>query len=70
MSGTETIADVEPYPCTSPITVTLIGYARCSPDRQDPATQRQALLELGVSEHCICTDHGPTREGMAIALAR
>ena len=29
------------------MTATLIGYARCSTDRQDLAAQRQALLELG-----------------------
>ena len=43
-----------------PMTATLIGYARCSTDRQDPAAQRQALLELGVAEDRIYTDHGLT----------
>ena len=47
MNGTETIAEVGPYSYTSPMTATLIGYARCSTDRQDLAAQRQALLELG-----------------------
>ena len=42
------------------ITGTLIGYARCSTDRQDLAAQRQALLELGVAEDRIYTDHGLT----------
>ena len=32
------------------MTATLIGYARCSTDRQDMAAQRQALLELGGAE--------------------
>ena len=58
MHGTETIAEAGPYPYTSPMTATLIGYARCSTDRQDPAAQRQALLALGVVEDRIYTDHG------------
>ena len=57
-----------------PMTATLIGYARCSTDRQDPAAQRQALLELGVVEDRIYTDHGLTgttraRPGLDQALA-
>ena len=60
MNGTETIAEAGPYPYTSPMTATLIGYARCSTDRQDLAAQRQALLELGVAEDRIYTDHGLT----------
>ena len=60
MNGTETIAAAGPYPYTSPMTATLIGYARCSTDRQDLAAQRQALLELGVAEDRIYTDHGFT----------
>ena len=47
MNGTGTIAEAGPYSYTSPMTATLIGYARCSTDRQDLAAQRQALLELG-----------------------
>ena len=46
------------------MTATLIGYARCSTDRQDLVAQRQALLELGVAEDRIYTGHGltgPTR---------
>lgn len=39
---------------------TLIGYARCSTDKQDLSAQRQALLELGVAEDLIYTDHGLT----------
>ena len=50
MNGTETIAEAGPYSYTSPMTVTLIGYARCSTDRQ----------ELGVAEDRIYTDHGLT----------
>ena len=63
-----------PYSYTSSMTATLIGYARCSTDRQDPAAQRQALLELGVVEDRIYTDHGLTgttraRPGLDQALA-
>ena len=61
MNGTETIAAAGPYPYTSPMTATLIGYARCSTDRQDPAAQRQALLELGVVEDRIYTRSRPHR---------
>ena len=57
-----------------PMTATLIGYARCSTDRQDPTAQRQALLGLGVAEDRIYTDHGLTgttraRPGLDQALA-
>ena len=74
MIGTETFADAGPYSYTSPMTATLIGYARCSTDRQDLAAQRQALLELGVAEDRIYTDHGLTgtnraRPGLDQALA-
>ena len=37
------------------MTAALVGYARCSTDRQD-----LALLDLGVAEDCIYTDHGLT----------
>ena len=60
MNGTETIAEAGPYPYTSPMTKTLIGYACCSTDRQDLAAQRQALLVLGIAEDRIYTDHGLT----------
>ena len=80
MNGTVIIAQAGPYPYTSPMTTTrittatLIGYARCSTDRQDLAAQRQALLELGVAEDRIYTDHGITgatraRPGLDQALA-
>ena len=39
---------------------TLIGYARCSTDKQDLSAQRQALLKLGVCENLIYTDKGLT----------
>ena len=42
------------------MTATLIGYARCSTDRQDLAAQRQERLALGAAEDRIYTDHGLT----------
>ena len=42
------------------MTETLIGYARCSTDRQDLTAQRQALAELGVAPERIYTDKGLT----------
>ena len=64
----------DPIRTLPPMTATLIGYARCSTDRQDPAAQRLALLELGVAEDRIYTDHGLTgttraRPGLDQALA-
>ena len=56
------------------MTATIIGYARCSTDREGLAAQRQALLELGVAEDRIYTDHGlagtnRVRPGLDQALA-
>ena len=56
------------------MTMTLIGYARCSTDKQDFAAQRAALAELGVAPDRIYTDHGLTgtnraRPGLDQALA-
>ena len=56
------------------MTQTLVGYARCSTDRQDLSAQRQALQDLGVSPDYIYTDHGLTgtsraRPGLDQALA-
>ena len=56
------------------MTGTLIGYARCSTDKQDLTAQRHALAELGVSADRIYTDHGLTgtsrdRPGLAQARA-
>ena len=41
-----------------PVTPILIGYARCSTDRQDLTAQRQALVELGVEPDRIYVDKG------------
>ena len=38
------------------MTATLIGYARCSTDKQDLTAQRQALSELGVVPDRIYMD--------------
>lgn len=53
---------------------TLIGYARCSTDKQDLACQQAALVDLGVSPDRIYTDRGLTgtsreRPGLDQALA-
>jgi DNA invertase Pin-like site-specific DNA recombinase len=42
------------------MTATLIGYARCSTDKQDLAAQKAALEQLGVAPERIYTDHGLT----------
>jgi DNA invertase Pin-like site-specific DNA recombinase len=52
----------------------LIGYARCSTDKQDLTAQREALVELGVAADRIYVDHGLTgtnrsRPGLNQALA-
>ncbi len=54
--------------------MTLVGYARCSTDRQDLTAQRQALASLGVTEERTYLDHGLTgtrraRPGLDQALA-
>ncbi|MGT2516625.1 recombinase family protein [Sphingomonas panni] len=56
------------------MTHTLIGYARCSTDKQDLAAQHDALLKLGVAADRIYTDKGLTgtnrdRPGLDQALA-
>ena len=56
------------------MTKTLIGYARCSTDKQDLTAQQSALIELGVAADRIYTDHGLTgtnrsRPGLDQALA-
>ncbi|WP_268872688.1 recombinase family protein [Pseudomonas sp. BRG-100] len=40
------------------MTTTLISYARCSTDRQDLTSQKEALIKLGVKADRIYTDHG------------
>ena len=52
----------------------LIGYARCSTERQDLSAQREILRGLGVAEDRVYLDHGLTgtnrsRPGLNNALA-
>ena len=52
----------------------LIGYARCSTEKQDLTAQRRILTELGVAEERVYLDHGLTgrnrsRPGLNNALA-
>ncbi|WJS86412.1 recombinase family protein [Paracoccus sp. TOH] len=42
------------------MTQILIGYARCSTDKQDLATQKGILASFGVASDRIYTDHGFT----------
>lgn len=56
------------------MTTILIGYARCSTDKQDLAAQLSALASLGVAPERIYTDHGMSgtnraRPGLDQALA-
>ena len=56
------------------MTATLIGYARCSTDKQDLTAQRQALAELSVAPDSIYMDKGLTgtnraRPGLDQAMA-
>jgi DNA invertase Pin-like site-specific DNA recombinase len=56
------------------MTSTLIGYARCSTDKQDLTAQRNVLAELGVTADRIYLDDGLTgtnrkRPGLDQALA-
>ena len=62
------------YVTLRPMTHTLIGYARCSTDKQDLAAQHEALMKLGVAADRIYTDKGFTgtnrnRPGLDQALA-
>ena len=57
-----------------PMAKAIIGYARCSTDKQDLAAQRAALIDLGVAPNRIYVDHGLTgtnraRPGLDQALA-
>ena len=71
--GTVKVAVTGPFPY-GPAMGMKIGYARCSTRSQDLEAQRKALLELGVAEDRIHTDHGLTganreRPGLDRALA-
>jgi DNA invertase Pin-like site-specific DNA recombinase len=52
----------------------VIGYARCSTEKQDLTAQREILRDLGVAEERVYLDHGLTgtnrsRPGLNSALA-
>ena len=64
----------EPVPTPASNFGVLVGYARCSTDKQDLAAQRQTLRQLGVSDDRVYLDHGVTgrnrrRPGLQQALA-
>jgi len=74
IDGTERFAKEAPYTYNTSMKTTLIGYARCSTNKQDLSAQRQSLLDLGVTENLIYTDHGLTgtnrkRPGLDQAIA-
>ena len=56
------------YVTLSRMTHILIGYARCSTDKQDLAVQKQELLKLGVSADRIYTDKGFTGTNRELSL--
>jgi DNA invertase Pin-like site-specific DNA recombinase len=61
-------------PAHKPPSGILIGYARCSTEKQDLTAQRQVLLDLGVTDERVYLDHGLTgrnrmRPGLNNALA-
>ena len=60
MNGTETIAEAGPYPYTSPMTATLIGYARCSTDRQDLDDPRPTRPRPGLDQALAAVREGDT----------
>jgi len=67
-------ADAFEQPHFAPTPGILIGYARCSTEKQDLTAQRQILRELGVAEDRVYVDHGLTgrhrsRPGLNNALA-
>jgi len=60
--------------CLQPQLGILIGYARCSTEKQDLTAQRQILRDLGVTDERVYLDHGLTgrnrsRPGLNSALA-
>lgn len=56
---------LEVYKRTSLRITTLLGYARCSTDRQDLAAQPATLADLGVVSDRTHTDHGLTATNRA-----
>jgi DNA invertase Pin-like site-specific DNA recombinase len=67
-------ASVIPQAQSMPPAGILIGYARCSTERQDLTAQREILRGLGVADERVYLDHGLTgtnrsRPGLNSALA-
>jgi DNA invertase Pin-like site-specific DNA recombinase len=67
-------AGVVARPQSAPPAGILIGYARCSTEKQDLTAQREILRGLGVAEERVYLDHGltgtnRTRPGLNNALA-
>ena len=61
-------------PQSMPLAGILIGYARCSTEKQDLTARREILRGLGVAEERVYLDHGLTgtnrsRPGLNNALA-
>ena len=51
-------------------TSTQIGCARCSTDKQDLTSQREALVNLGVEPEHVYTDHARRDQtGQASAIS-
>jgi DNA invertase Pin-like site-specific DNA recombinase len=73
-AGRESGAGAFPQLHSTPPAGILIGYARCSTERQDLTAQRAILRGLGVAEERVYLDHGLTgtnrsRPGLNNALA-
>lgn len=49
-----------PQPHSMPPAGILIGYARCSTEKQDLTAQREILRGLGVADERVYLDHGLT----------
>jgi DNA invertase Pin-like site-specific DNA recombinase len=74
LNGTPFFAFAGGLTYTSGMTGTLIGYARCSTDKQDLTAQKVMLVGLGVAPDRIYTDQGMTgttrgRPGLDQAMA-
>jgi hypothetical protein len=59
---------LEPH-ATMPVGI-LIGYARCSTEKQDLSAQREILRGLGVAEERVYLDHGLTGTNRSTAGAQ
>lgn len=59
-AGRESGAGAVSQPQSTPSAGILIGYARCSTEKQDLTVQREILRDLGVAEERVYLDHGLT----------